>query len=695
MKEKILYVLKLARNNPISILDISKRLSGLDVNDIKDVLDELSEERLVYCANSKLGLYTLSPFKEGIFRILRNGTILVDTLEDDIYIKNGNTKDAMNGDKVLVKVTNFDTFEGSVVKIIERKGLIAEVATIDKKRYAVIGNDRYMIDLPNSIVDGMIIGIKIDKTKAGKYFHATLDKVIGHKNAPRLDEAKILYEYGVPTEFSKETKEELKYIPSEVEEEEIKKRKEHDLRKDLIFTIDGDDTKDIDDAISLKELDNGNYLLGVHIADVSHYVKLGSAIDEDAFLRGTSYYMPGVVNPMYDPSLSNGICSLNPNVDRLAISCVMEIDKKGNIVNFDIFKSVINSKIQMTYKNVNKILEENIVPEGYEDYADTIKKMKSLSNILRKKRINLGMIEFDSSEIKIETDEVGNVTKIGARKSGAGESLIEDFMLAANECVATYIYNLEVPSVYRVHELPNEEKLYHVLRILNGYGENIDSKVNVNDPKVVGKILDSLKDNKNYIIYSSLLLRCMAKATYEPENYGHFGIGINASRGEAYTHFTSPIRRYPDTTIHRILTNILNGEYNLATSDERRKYLVKVCDHSSKMEVIADKCEREADKMKEAEYMNRFIGEVYDAYISGFTSGGMYVALPNLIEGRVSYSTMDDFYNYDPDTEMLIGERMKKVYKLGDKVDVRLVRADKDAREIDFELVKTNVRKRK
>ena len=330
-----------------------------------------------------MGLYTLSPFKEGTFRILRNGTMLVDTLEQDIYINNGNTKDALNGDKVLAKITNFDDFSGSVVKIIERKGILAEVATINNTRFAVIGNDRYKIDLPASIVDGMIIGIKIDKTKAGNYFHATLDKVIGHKNAPKLDEIKILYEFGVPFEFSEETKKELKDIPSEVDKEEIEKRKGHDLRDKMIFTIDGDDTKDIDDAISLEILENKNFLLGVHIADVSHYVKLGSAIDNDAYERATSYYMPGVVNPMYDPSLSNGICSLNPNVDRLAITCEMEIDNKGKIVNFDIYKSVINSKKQMTYKCVNKILEENIIPEGYEEFSSTIKQMKTLSNILR------------------------------------------------------------------------------------------------------------------------------------------------------------------------------------------------------------------------------------------------------------------------------------------------------------------------
>ena len=688
MKNKILEILGLNRNNPMSIEDIHKRLgvNDIDFKTLEELIKELCDERLVYCVNSNLGLYILSPFKEGIFRVLRSGVILVDTMDQDVYINNGNTKNAMNGDKVLVKITNYDDFSGSVVKIIERKGLLAEVQTENGKRYAYVGKDKYMIDLDDSIVDGMIIGIKIDKSKAGRYFHATLDRVIGHKNAPRLDEKKIFYEFGVPVEFSKETLEELKDIPSVVDELEIEKRKDHDLRDDVIFTIDGDDTKDIDDAISLKMLDNGNYLLGVHIADVSHYVKIGSHIDLEAYEKATSYYMPGVVNPMYSPSLSNGICSLNPLVDRLALSCVMEINSRGEVVSFDIFKSVIRSRKQMTYKCVNKILEENIIPDGYEEYADILKRMKSLSNILRKSRINKGMLEFDSSEIKILTDEVGNVTDITTRNQGMGESLIEDFMLAANECVATYIYNLGVPSLYRVHDVPNEEKLKHILTVLQSYGENIDVKFNLSDPHVLQNILKILSKSPKFNVYSSLLLRCMAKASYRTENYGHFGVGISALRNEAYTHFTSPIRRYPDTTIHRILTDILDGKFEKLNSDSYKDYLVKTAEHSSYMEIVADKCEREADKCKEASYLSKFIGECYEGRISGFTKSGMYVELPNLIEGRVAFSSMDDYYNYNEDLEVIVGERSKKIYRLGDKVNIKVVRASKEAREIDFEL---------
>ena len=263
-------------------------------------------------------------------------------------------------------------------------------------------------------------------------------------------------------------------------------------------------------------------------------------------------------------------------------------------------------------------------------------------------------------------------------------------MLAANECVATYIYNMKIPSVYRVHDIPNEDKLKHILTVIQNYGEKIDTKVNLKDPHAIADILKSLKKSKKYPVYSSLLLRCMAKASYEIDNYGHYGIGISALRNEAYTHFTSPIRRYPDTTIHRILTGILDGKIDELSTEAKKAYLVTACAHSSEMELIADKCEREADKMKEAEYLENHIGEVYTGYISGFTLGGMYVALPNLIEGRISYSTLDDFYNYNEELEILVGEKSKKIYRLGDEIEIKVVRADKEAREIDFEINKQN-----
>ena len=687
MKEKILEVLKLTRNNAIDLETIFRKI-GYDKSqwdEFLDTMDELSVERKIYCTNSKNNLYTLNPFVEGIVHTRRNGSIYVKTPLYEIDITNTNNNYCNDGDKVLVRITDFNTFTGSIKNIIERCGIVAEVKVIDKEKYAVVGNEKYKIDSNVKLVDGMMVGIKLDKNKSGKYYRANVLKVFGHKNAPRLDEREILFEAGFNDEFSDEYKKALEYIPEKVLEEELVGRR--DLRDKMIFTIDGDDTKDIDDAISLEILPNGNYLLGVHIANVSHYVKENSVIDIEARDRGTSVYMPGVVNPMYDPWLSNGICSLNPDVDRLAISCEMEIGKNGKILSSDIFRSVIHSRKQMTYKNVNKILEEGEVPEGYEEFESTLRSMNELSKILQKYRSDRGMLDFESSEIKINVDEQGKVLDIQKRHQGTGEKLIEMFMLAANEAVASYIYNMGLNSIYRVHEYPNEEKLKGALNIIKGYGDSVKTKIDISDPKVIQKLLLDIKNLNNYDIYSNMILRCMAKASYKVQNLGHFGIGISPDRREAYTHFTSPIRRYPDTTIHRILDLIFDGNIEKLESEEYRYVLNDIAEHSSEMELLADKCEREANKMKMAEYISDYIDQEFNGRIISFTPTGMFVELPNFVEGRVGYNTMDDYYNYSPEAEMIVGERTKKVYRLGDSIKVKVVRASKEAREIDFEMV--------
>ena len=692
MKDKILEVLKLTRNNALNMEEIYNKIYHNEIdmnilNSLKEEINKLQEEHLVYCVNSKKGLYTLNPFREGIFHIRRNKDVIVTCDLGDIKIEKSKTYGALEGDKVLIRITDFNYSLGSIKEIIERKGLIGEVKTIKGKRFVMANDTLYMIKLPNSIVDGMLVGIKVDKKKIGRYYNATLDRVICHKNAPRVDEFKILYDHGFNNNYEEEIKEELKSIPSEVRKIDFINRK--DLTDKTIFTIDGDDTKDIDDAISIEKKGN-NYLLGVHIADVSYYVKENSYIDKSAREKGTSVYMPGVVFPMYPVFLSNGICSLNPDVDRCSISCVMEIDKNGKLVDFDIFKSIIHSRIQMTYKKVNKILDENIVDEKYKLYVDDLKLMKELADILHNMRIKRGSLDFDREEIKIETDINGKVTSISKRTSGTGENLIEDFMLMANECVATYIYNMGLNSIYRVHDLPSEERLIKTINVIKNYGEKLDIKLNVKDPKIIQKLLNELKNSPKFNIYSYMLLRCMAKAEYSNINDGHFGIGIDAYKNEAYTHFTSPIRRYPDTTIHRILTNILEGNIEKIESNLYKDNVIDIAVHSSIMEQEATACEKEADKMKMAEYMEQFVGKTFEGFISGFTMHGMFVCLDNLIEGRVGFNTMDDYYNYNEDLEIIVGEKNKKVYKLGDKVKVKLVKSCKETREIDFEIVTNN-----
>ena len=396
--------------------------------------------------------------------------------------------------------------------------------------------------------------------------------------------------------------------------------------------------------------------------------------------------MNTVVNPMYPVELSNGICSLNPNIDRLTISCQMEIDQKGNLKDYDIFESIINSKLQMTYPNVNKILNDEKFPKEYKPFEKILKNMHALAEILKNKRKQRGYQEFDVPEIKVITNEEGVPVEISKREQGKGEKLIEMFMLEANETVATHVFNMHLPFVYRVHDKPNEDKLKKVTNVIKSYGETIDIKSNILSPKYIEDLLVSLKDSERKEVYNTMLLRSLARATYESYNIGHFSIGIDESKHEAYTHFTSPIRRYPDSTVHRLLKKILHNDTESLTSDEMKNKLTAIAKHSTVQEQNSDNCERQSNKMKTAEYMEKYIGQTFEGIISSFTPNSMFVALPNLIEGRVSFTSMDDFYHYDEELETITGENNHKLYRLGDKVKVELVRASKEQREIDFEI---------
>lgn len=684
MIERILEILKVSRNNGLTKEEVYKKLAytNLSFSDFEEVFDDLKEKQKIYQTGKDK--YTLNPFKDGEVKITKKGKILVITSDETIEITDDQFH-TVTGDLVKVRITDFNEKKGTIKEVIDRKGIIAEVVIRNGKKYAITKDEKeYELQTDENLVEGIIIGIKIEKERKDKNPIATIDRVFGHKNKPRLDEESILYENNFEFIWSDEIKEELKSIPEEVKEEDKKNRK--DLSNEMIFTIDGDDTKDIDDAISLKKLENGNVLLGVHIADVSNYVKENSFIDQEAYRRATSVYMNTVVNPMYPVELSNGICSLNPNTDRLALSCDMEIDKKGNTVKYDIYESVIKSNIQMTYKKVNKILNDEEIPEGYEPYKETLKEMYELSKILEKNRKERGYQEFDVPEIKVITDENGIPTEISKREQGKGEKLIEMFMLQANETVATYVFNMNIPFIYRVHDKPNEDKLKKVTNVLKSYGEKIETNKNTISSKFIEDLLMSLKESEKKEIYSTMILRSLARATYESYNIGHFSIGIDETKKEAYTHFTSPIRRYPDTTVHRVLKKILHKEIESLYQDSFKSKIAEIARHSSIQEQNADNCERQSNKMKTAEYMENFIGEEYEGRISGFTPNSMFVELPNLIEGRIAFSTMDDFYSYDEEMETITGENTKKVYRLGDKVKVKLVRASKALREIDFEI---------
>ena len=699
MRDDIINVLKNA-SKAIDIYEIQDLLGIKSVEDttkLSEELRKLEDEVIIYRSNkNKYMMLEDSHLKKGVMRVNKKGFGFVEVsgLEDDIYISSDNMNDAIHDDIVLVEITskmNLDRLEGRVLRIIERKisryiGLIK----FDKKGIGHITLDDNKIKLDIEIpkdktknaVDGHKVVVELGKKIKDNRYNGEVVEIIGHVNDPGVDILSIIYKYNIDIDFSDETKKQVESIPMEVYESDLKGRR--DLRDITIFTIDGDDTKDIDDAISIEKLPNGNYKLGVHIADVSYYVKEGTPLDVDAMERGTSVYLVDRVIPMIPHELSNGICSLNPNVDRLAISCVMEFDKDGKQVNYEIFPSVIKSRIQMTYKNVNRILEDNYVPDGYEEFVDDLKLMSELATILRKAKVNRGYIDFGIDEPKILVDDKCVPYDVVLRDRGTGENLIEDFMIAANECVASHIYFMNLPFIYRIHEYPKEEKIRSFLGFVSNLGYTITGNVSDMKPTTIQRILKQLDDKPEYKILSSLLLRSMQKAVYSPDNLGHYGLA-----SKCYTHFTSPIRRYPDTTVHRLLrTYLFDNRIDMNTIHKWEEKLVYIAEHSSEKERSSVDCEREVEDMKMAEYMEKHIGEEFEGMISSVTSFGMFVELPNLIEGLVPIKDMPDFFHYDEERMTLTGERSHIKYSIGDKVVIKVVRASKEDQTIDFEVVR-------
>lgn len=700
MRDDIINILK----NSDRALDIYELHDMLHINTVEgakeltDELRKLTEEVIVYHSNKdKYMMLEKSHLRKGVMRTNKKGFgfVEVDNLDDDIYVAQDNMNGAIHDDIVLVEITskmNLDRLEGRVLKVIKRQvqRYIGEI-TFDAKGKGHIKLDdnkiKLNIEIPKdkslNAVDGHKVVVElVKKLNNNLKYEGKVVEIIGHKNDPGVDILSIIYKYNINTTFPDDVKEEVANINMEVLPEEYHGRR--DLREQMIFTIDGDDTKDIDDAISIEKFANGHYKLGVHIADVSYYVKEGSPLDNEAMERGTSVYLVDRVIPMLPHELSNGICSLNPNVDRLAISCVMEFDSTGKQLDYEIFPSVIKSRIQMTYKKVNSILEKNVVPEGYEPYADTLREMSELATILRKAKVRRGYINFDIDEAKILVDENCKPTEITVRERGVGENLIEDFMIAANECVATHIYFMNLPFIYRVHEVPKEEKIRSFLGFVSNLGYSIPGDIKDTKPTTMQRILKALEDKPEYKILSSLLLRCMQKAVYKPVNLGHYGLASTC-----YTHFTSPIRRYPDTTVHRLLrTYLFENKIDNTTIRKWEEKLVYIADHSSDRERASVDCEREVEDMKMAEYMENHIGEEFNGMISSVTSFGMFVELDNLVEGLVPLRDMPDFFVYDEERMTLTGEKSHVKYTIGDKVRVKVVRASKEDKTIDFEIVK-------
>ena len=703
MREEIIELLG-KEKRALSATEICDKLNLNTAGELKKLLDELrilEEGYTVYRSNKdKYMLFENSHLLKGRLSVNKKGFgfVIVDGRDEDIYIDAKNMNGALNNDLVVVeelKGQNGKKTEGRVVKVLKKENnlIVGEYKIIDGNPHFIPDDKKLRMEiiLDNKDLDDLVDGHKIQVSivkEMGKYkYLGEVVKIIGHKNDPGVDILSIIYDHGINDTFTDEVMEEVNALPSEVLDSDREGRK--DLTDMTIFTIDGDDTKDIDDAISISKKGE-NYILGVHIADVSYYVKEGTALYKEAYSRGTSVYLVDRVVPMLPHKLSNGICSLNPNVDRLAISCIMEVTPNGKIVSHDIFESVIRSRIQMTYKKVNKILNDEETPEGYEPFKDDLKLMWELAKILRKEKLSRGYLDFDVDEPKILVDENCKPYDVVLRERGKGENMIEDFMIAANETVAEHVFYMGLPFVYRVHEVPDNEKVEGFLNSISMLGYHIVGDRNFVYPKSMKKILDQLRDKEGFEILSTLLLRCMKKAVYKPENLGHYGLA-----SKCYTHFTSPIRRFPDTTVHNLLRKYIFNEPNDKELNRLIEYweenLPALCDHASEKERDSIDCERDVESMKMAEYMESHIGEEYDGTISSVMNFGLFVQLDNMIEGLVHISEIKgDYYTFDETTHTLRGEKKGKMYKLGQKVRVVVINASKENSTIDFNLVEGN-----
>ena len=694
MKERIIELLN--ENTSLTIMEINDKLLLNTIEEyqrLQSELDELVSDGILYYSEKKKKYLLLenSHLVKGELILNDKGFGFIEIGKDikDVYVNEKNINGAQDGDTVLFEYLNKDQLkpEGKIIKVIKRNydPLVGEVLLIDGDYFVKPDKKGKNIYIPREYLNGAVEGHKVvvEPLKEGNRV-GKITKIIGHKNDVGVDILSFVYEYNFSPEFPKEVIDELDSIPQFLSSNDIQEglaNGRKDLRDEVIFTIDGADTKDIDDAISIEKISDKEYILGVHIADVSYYVKEGSKIDEEAYFRGTSVYLVDRVLPMLPHKLSNGICSLNEQEDRFALSCIMHIDDQGNVTKYEITPSIIRSRKKMTYDNVNLILEDNTIPEGYEDFADTLITMQELSKILRKKMIKRGYIEFESTEAKIIVDETCHPIEIKAREQRTGEELIENFMIVANETVASSIFYKNLPGIYRVHDKPNEKRIEEFLKFLSLHGYATVGKNKIENSKDLQKILNSLENVPEAKVLSDIAIRSQAKAVYSDVNIGHFGLG-----SKCYSHFTSPIRRYPDLILHRLVKEY-NYNYSEDIINKNKEYLPVATEHLSVREQEAQNCERDVDKMKKAEYMMDHIGDIYEGIISGVQEFGFFVELDNTVEGLVRVEDIKgDYFVYNQDLLALLGKRSKKKYAFGDKVKVKVVSADKDKSTIDFEI---------
>ncbi|MEK4443077.1 ribonuclease R [Bacillus circulans] len=701
--EKLLTYMKDEAYKPLTVQELEEAFGIEDSSHFKDfvkALVQMEEKGLVVRTRSnRYGLPEKMNLIRGKLAGHAKGFAFVIPEEqgmDDIFIPPNEVKTALNGDIVLARVTSESSGqrrEGTIVRIIER-GVQQIVGTYSESKHFgfVIPDDKKIatdIFIPKGSTKGAIEGHKVvvkltSYPEGRKNAEGEVVKILGHKNDPGVDILSVIHKHGLPLAFPDNVLEQANNAPDTIDEEEIANRR--DLRNETIVTIDGADAKDLDDAVTVTMLENGNYKLGVHIADVSYYVTENSPIDVEAEERGTSVYLVDRVIPMIPHRLSNGICSLNPKVDRLTLSCEMEITSDGEVVSHEIFQSVIKTTERMTYADVNSILhdKDEELRAKYEGLVPMFERMEDLAAILRKKRMTRGAIDFDFKESKVIVDEDGKPQDVILRERSVAEKLIEEFMLVANETVAEHFHWMQVPFIYRIHEDPKEEKLRRFFEFITNFGYIVKGTANSVHPRALQEIIESVQGTPEEMVISTVMLRSMQQAKYYPESLGHFGLST-----EFYTHFTSPIRRYPDLIVHRLIrTYLIEGDISSSTQEKWNSRLTEIAEHSSSMERRSVEAERETDELKKSEYMLDKIGEEYDGIISSVTNFGMFVELTNTIEGLVHVSYMtDDYYRYDERHFAMIGERTGKVFRIGDEITVRVVNVNKEERAIDFEIV--------
>ncbi|HHY72321.1 MAG TPA: ribonuclease R [Bacillus bacterium] len=701
--ERLLSFMREDSYKPLTIKELEEAFGIEDSTDFKEfvkLLVQMEEQGFVVRTRSnRYGVPEKMNMVRGKLLAHSKGFAFVEQEDKslaDIFIPPSELRSAMHGDIVLARIDRHPSDgrpEGAVVRVLER-GVSQIVGTyVDNKYFGFVipddkrvGKDIFIAnEFKNGAVEGHKVIVKLTKYPEGRMnAEGEIIEILGHKNDPGIDILSIIHKHQLPGEFPPDVMEHAHNTPDEIEPAELTNRR--DLRDQIIVTIDGADAKDLDDAVTVTKLDNGNYKLGVHIADVSYYVTEGSPIDKEAFNRGTSIYLVDRVIPMIPHRLSNGICSLNPQVDRLTMSCEMEINSNGEVVAHEIFQSVIRTTERMTYTDVNKIIvdKDSELIKKYEPLVPMFFLMDELAEILRKKRFERGAIDFEFKEAKVLVDEDGKPTDVVIRERSAGERLIEDFMLVANETIAEHFHWLNVPFIYRVHEDPKEEKLNRFFEFITNFGYVVKGTGNEVHPGALQQILEEVRGTPEEMVIATVMLRSMKQARYDAESLGHFGLSA-----EFYTHFTSPIRRYPDLIVHRLIrTYLIDGKLNEETQNHWRAELPTIAEHASNMERRAVDAERETDDLKKAEFMLDKIGEEFDGIISSVTNFGFFVELPNTIEGlvHVSYLT-DDYYRYDEANYAMIGERTGNIFRIGDEITIRVVNVDKDERIVDFEVV--------